>query len=96
MDAICAAIAEHRLLQFDYNGTRRLAYPCAHGILSTGNEALRAHEVIFVNGKRRTAMGRLYLLRSMSNVEVDEERFERPPHGYRRGDRGMASIHCQL
>jgi hypothetical protein len=96
VEAICTAIAQRRLIQFDYNGTRRLAYPCAHGILSTGNEALRAHEVIFVNGRRRTAMGRLYLLRSMSDVAVDDESFERPPHGYRRDDRGMASIHCQL
>jgi hypothetical protein len=93
---ICLAIAERRLLLFDYNDRQRLAYPCAHGHLSTGNEALRAHEVTMVAGHRRVGAGKLFLLGSMSNVALSDEHFDRPPHGYHRDDRGMADIHCQL
>lgn len=93
---ICTAIRERRLLAFDYNGSRRLAFPCAHGVLTTGNEALRAHDIVIVNGTQRTSMGKLYLLAAMSDVQPTNDHFERPPYGYRRGDRGMATIHCQL
>ena len=93
---VCAAIARRHFLRFVYNGSERVAYPCAHGWLTTGNEALRAHEVRLVLGRLRTLPGRLYLLRSMSEVAVTEQPFDDPPRGYRRGDRGMAEIHCQL
>lgn len=93
---ICTAIAQRHFLRFVYNGRSRVAYPCAHGRLTTGNEALRAHEVQLASGRVRTLPGRLYLLRSMSEVAVTDQPFDEPPHGYRRGDRGMADIHCQL
>jgi hypothetical protein len=93
---ICTAIAERLLLLFDYNDRRRLAYPCAHGHLSTGNEALRAHEVTVVDGRRRVGAGKLFLLESMSDVALSDEHFDHPPPGYHRDDRGMVDIHCQL
>lgn len=93
---VCRAIEERRLLLFNYNGRSRLAYPCAHGWLSTGNEALRAHEVAFVGSQRRVGSGKLFLLASMHLVELADETFDRPPRGYQADDRGMASIHCQL
>jgi hypothetical protein len=93
---VCAAIAERRLLRFVYNGQTRLVYPCAHGRLATGNEALRAHEVIADGRGVRVGAGKLFLLRSMSAPQLTAERFASAPRGYRRGDRGMQVIHCQL
>jgi hypothetical protein len=95
-DLICVAIAERVLLRFAYNGLPRLAYPCAHGLSTAGKPVLRAHEVTFGAGGRRVGMGKLFLLASMSDLALTDEHFDHPPHGYRRGDRGMASIHCQL
>jgi hypothetical protein len=94
--AVCTAIAERRFLLFTYYDRERVAYPCAHGFLSTGNEALRAHEATLRDGRLRVGAGKLFLLASMSNVRVAEQNFDDPPHGYRRDDRGMASVHCQL
>jgi hypothetical protein len=87
---VCQAIADRRLLRFAYNGRTRLVVPCAHGVLDTGNEALRAHEVA------APRLGKLFLLRSMLSAEVCPEGFDAPPPGYRRGDTAMAWIHCQL
>jgi hypothetical protein len=87
---VCQAIADRRLLRFAYNGRTRLVVPCAHGVLDTGNEALRAHEVA------APRLGKLFLLRSMVAAEVCAEGFDAPPTGYRRGDTAMARIHCQL
>jgi hypothetical protein len=95
-DLICAAIAQRRLLLFAYNDRQRLAYPCAHGHLSTGNEALRAHEVTAVDGHRRVSAGKLFLVVLMFDIALSDEPFEHPPHGYHRDDRGMVAIHCQL
>jgi hypothetical protein len=93
---VCTAIAQRRLLLFSYSGRARLAYPCAHGFLSTGNEALRAHEVTVAGGVRRVGMGKLFRLDTMRDVRISDEPFTTPPRGYRRDDRGMAGIHCQL
>jgi hypothetical protein len=64
--------------------------PCAHGVLGTGNEALRAHELSALR------LGKLWRLDTMRDVELLAEGFAKPPPGYRRGDRGMSRIHCQL
>jgi hypothetical protein len=52
--------------------------------------------VSLVDGRLRIAPGRLFRLDRMSAVAVTDQPFENPPPGYRRGDRHMASIHCQL
>jgi hypothetical protein len=88
--AVCNAIEKRRLLRFHYHGSARLVVPCAHGLLSTGNEALRAHEVSAMT------LGKLFRVDAMESVEVCPDGFTTPPPGYRRDDRGMARIHCQL
>jgi hypothetical protein len=94
--SVCAAIAGRRFLQFQYKGRWRVVYPCAHGWLDTGNAALRAHQVSLVAGSLRVAPGRLYLIEHMRGVTVTDQHFDDPPPGYRRDDRGMVRIHCQL
>lgn len=93
---LCAAIAARRFVQFRYNDRWRVAYPCAHGWLPTGNEGLRAHEVRLVNGRLRTLPGRMYLVSRLDSLTVTDQEFDTPPPGYRRGDRGMTRIHCEL
>lgn len=87
---MCQAIGGRRLLRFAYNGHTRLVVPCAHGVLGTGNEALRAHEVA------APRLGKLFLLGTMLGAEVCAEGFDAPPPGYRSEDSAMAWIHCQL
>ena len=41
---ICEAIARRLLLEFDYNGARRVAAPYCHGASTSGKESLRAVE----------------------------------------------------
>lgn len=89
---VCAAIQGRRCIRFSYHGTHRMAIPCAHGTLTTGHEALRAHEV--VGGQVRP--GKLFLLGDLEDVEVCAEGFAKPPPHYHRDDRAMRSIHCQL
>src|SRR5258708_2358107 len=93
---VCTAIAGKRFLRFRYLDRWRVVYPCAHGWLPTDNEALRAHEVSLVRGQLRVAPGKLFRIDQMSGVAVTDRPFDRPPPGYRRGDRHMVSIHCQL
>lgn len=93
---LCTAIAERRFVRFRYNDRWRVAYPCAHGVLPTGNEGLRAHEVRLVNGRLRVLPGRMYLVSRLDALTVTDQDFDQPPPGYRRGDRGMSRIHCEL
>ncbi|HEV7678299.1 MAG TPA: hypothetical protein VGQ42_06995 [Candidatus Dormibacteraeota bacterium] len=73
-----------------------MVYPCAHGVLSTGNEALRAHEATLRDGTLLVGAGKLFLLIDMRDAHLTDDGFEQAPRGYRRDDRGMARIHCQL
>jgi hypothetical protein len=93
---ICRAIEDRRVLLFRYKDRLRTVYPCAHGWLDTGNEALRAHEVRLDDGEIRIGFGKLFLLAAMDDVQITDVEFDRPPPGYRRGDRGMRRLHCQL
>jgi hypothetical protein len=78
------------MLRFAYKGRARLVMPCAHGVLDTGNEAVRAHEL------SAPRLGKLFLVREMEAPAVCNQRFDGWPPGYRRGDSAMAEIHCQL
>jgi hypothetical protein len=52
---------------------------------------------VILDGRgRRVGPGKLFLLPAMASVELDDEHFIDPPHGYRRGDSAMQTIHCQL
>jgi len=41
-------------------------------------------------------LGKLWRVDAMRDVALLPEGFTAPPPGYRRGDRGMSRIHCQL
>ena len=93
---ICRAIAGRELIEFEYNGSMRLAIPCAHGTLTSGNEALRAHQVYIRGHSRSVGIGKLYLVSKILNPRPTGEVFASNPHGYQLNDTAMQDIHCQL
>ena len=91
---ICEAIKQKRIIQFRYEGELRIIEPHCHGITTAGNEGLRAYQI---NGYSSSGkMGwKMYDLSKSSNVELLNN-FIGPRLGYKRNDRGMSTIYCEL
>jgi hypothetical protein len=92
---ICSAIRQHKLIQFYYNNGTRVVEPHCHGVTTAGNEALRAYQVsgYSESGKMDWKMFDLGLA---SNLLILEETFVGPRPGYKKGDKGMSKIYCEL
>ncbi len=92
---ICNAIRNRKLVEFYYNGGNRIVEPHCHGVTTAGNEALRAYQV---DGYSESGnMGwKMFVLDNASNVNVLEETFNGPRSDYKKGDRGMSEIYCEL
>lgn len=92
---ICDVIRNKNFIEFVYNGGKRTVEPHCHGVTTAGNEALRAYQVdgFSESGK----MGwKMFDLDNASNIQILDETFDGPRPGYKKGDRGMSQIYCEL
>jgi hypothetical protein len=78
-------------LAFDYNGKRRLVEPQCYGMGTRGTELLRAHQL---HGGEQPEP--LFDVSKIRNLEVLDDRFDRPGPNYTRDDSAMRTIFAQL
>lgn len=94
---LCAAIANKKIISFDYDGYHRIVIPAAHGSQkTTGNHVLRGYQTGGTGKSRAVPFWDLFLVSKMSNLQVQDESFNGYPPYYRRGDKHLAPIHCEL
>lgn len=94
-DAICAAIRNHELLVFDYDGLRRVVAPYCHGATVKG-EVVRG---VQVDGESRSlgfGFGKLWAVEKMMNLRRNGELFVPDDPLYKPDDSAMASVHCYV
>lgn len=94
-DTICAAIQNHELLEFEYDGLHRVVQPYCHGTTANG-EALRAVQVAGQSRSRRMGSGKLWMLEKMLDVRRSAQRFVPDDPDYNPNDSAMKSIHCNV
>ena len=89
------AIRNRRYLEFTYKGLARLVQPTAVGVSRAGNEVLRCFQT---KGDHNTDGHdwNLCTLTAISGLRVTEQKFDTPPPGYNRGDKGMIEIYAEL
>jgi len=92
---ICDAINNCNLLEFYYDGGARIVEPHCYGITKSGNEALRAYQVGGYSSSG--SMGwKMFELSKSRNLKVLDENFSGPRQGYKKGDKNMRKIYCEL
>jgi hypothetical protein len=94
--AICNAIAAHRLLAFSYEGLERVVEPHRCGHNTAGHDALLAW---LVRGYSESGAGpgwRTYLLVEMRDIRALQETFASARPGYNPNDGSMQLVYCQL
>lgn len=92
---ICKAIENKNLVEFFYGGGIRIVEPHCHGITTAGNEGLRAFQVKGYSSSG-TMGWKMFDLKKATNIKMLDETFPGPRQGYKRGDRGMSKIYCEL
>jgi hypothetical protein len=92
---ICDAIHNKNLIELIYEGHKRVVEPHCYGVSTAGNEALRLYQVDGYSSTR-TMGWKMYDLSKARNITVLDETFNSPRPGYKRNDRGMSKIYCQL
>ena len=96
-DRICEAIRNRSVLSFTYKELPRVVEPHAHGTSTAGNEMMRAYQTAGETTQEHGELGwRPFLIDRISNLTVLRETFSGTRPQYRRGDRGMSAVHCEL
>ena len=93
---IVQSIKERRLLSFTYDGHPRVVEPHAHGITSTGKESLRCYQI---RGSGVDPLGspwHLMTISKMMNLTLMQETFSGPRPEYKKGDKHLLTILCEL
>ncbi len=94
--SICKAIAEKKVIEFFYDGGSRVVEPHCHGITRAGNPAVRGFQTSGHSLSGGVPDWRLFEITKISNLKTLEQTFATPRSGYKQGDKGMASICCEL
>lgn len=96
-EVICKAIAQKKIISFDYEGGRRTVEPFLLGIRKgTGKETLRA---FFLKGHSNSSTGnawRPYVINKMSNLTMEDETFTGVREQYNPNDSAMSEIFCRI
>jgi predicted DNA-binding transcriptional regulator YafY len=89
---LCYAIQHRRLLRFSYDRETRVVEPHAYGLTRANEEMLQAYQVLGGSGSD----WRAFRVEEIRRLTVLVKKFAMPRHGYRRNDKALYEIFCQL
>lgn len=93
---ICEAIQNKSIVEFNYDGFHRTVEPHCHGLTLKGNSALRAYQTGGGSKSGSVPSWRMFKLDEATNIRVLKDTFTGPRSGYKKGDKGMSKIYCEL
>ncbi len=94
-EEIIKAIENKNLIEFLYDGESRIVEPHCYGVTTKGNEAIRAFQVSGYSSSGKMGW-KMYDLSKAEDITILEKHFSTPRHGYKKGDKGMDEIFCEL
>jgi hypothetical protein len=92
---ICDAIGNMNLIEFYYNGGIRTVEPHCLGVTTAGNQGLRAYQTSGYSESGKMGW-KMFDLSNARNISIVNETFDGPRTGYKKGDKGMTQIYCEL
>lgn len=93
---ICNAIQNRQTLTFSYHGFPRTVEPHAYGVDQNGHDVIRAYQVGGSSESGEYRGWKLFHVVEMFSLTLQQNTFSKPRDGYKRGDKGMARIYCEL
>jgi len=92
----CEAIAKKRCLEIAYDGYRRVVEVHACGLTSEGHHVMRVWQLRGGSVHNEPIGWKLLRLDETRGLSLLDEKSAAPRPKYRRGDRAMAQIFCQV
>ncbi len=92
----CDALAKGVCLELRYDGFTRTVEVHAVGVSTAGNEVMRVWQVRGGSVSNEPIGWKLMRLDEAASVALTSERSQAPRVGYKKGDRGMVRIFCEL
>ena len=93
---ICDAIHNRCVMTFTYDGHLRIVEPHAYGLSRTLNEVIRCYQTGGTSRSGKLPAWRLMEVARIKSLTVTEEHFVGECLGYKRGDKHMSTIFCEL
>ena len=93
---ICDAIKNKSVLEFHYDGQNRVVEPHAHGRSTAGNDVLRCYQVSGGSNSGEVPAWKMMTVNKITSLKATGNSFSGPRPGYKKGDRGMKTIYCEL
>ncbi len=93
---ICTAIAGRFVIEFDYQGGRRVVEPHTHGNSTAGNEVLRGFQISGYSSSRQPPFWSLYDVSKMGHLVVTSGTFAQDRPLYDPDDDAMSRVHCHV
>ena len=93
---VCEAIRNKQRLRIHYDPGERIIEPHAFGQSTAGNDVIRAFQVEGASASREHVNWKLLRLDRITGLTLLPDVFPGPRPEYRRGDRHMVEIYCEL
>jgi hypothetical protein len=93
---ICDAIHNRCVLKFAYDGHPRIVEPHAYGLSRTRKEVIRCYQTGGTSRSGKLPSWRLMEVGEIKFLIVTEQHFVGVRPGYKRGDKDMSTIFCEL
>lgn len=91
---IIEAINNMNVIEFSYDGESRTVEPHCYGVTTKGNEAIRAFQIGGFSSSGKLGW-KMYDLSKAEDIEVLEDTFD-ARDDYKKGDKGMSEIFCEI
>jgi hypothetical protein len=92
---ILYSIKYQRLLSFNYKKLLRIVEPYCFGRTTAGNKGLRAYQIDGYSLSGHLGW-KMFDLLDAEEIKILDQPFDGPRAGYRKGDKGMSQIYCEL
>lgn len=89
------AITNKKIISFHYNGGKRIVEPHCFGITTGGNLSLRGYQIGGASASGKIGW-KMFDISQATNISILDETFNGPRPGYKKGDKGMSHIYCEL
>jgi len=93
---ICDAIRDRCVLKFTYAGHPRTVEPHAYGLSKTRKEMLRCYQTGGTSRSHKVPHWTWMEVALIQSLIVTEEHFVGERDGYKKDDKGMSTIFCEL
>lgn len=93
---IIKAIESRNLLEFRYNGHRRLVEPHTYGVSTIGNDTLSAYQVGGTSNKGNVPDWKQFTISKITGLKKSDKTFSGTRKGYTKGDSRMSKIYAEL